>query len=129
MKDMKKIILAILIALPLVGCANNNGKSNEATESQEEAVLEAGTESEKGQVVGGFTEYRDITEEELAMFNHVIGKGEDEIIPQKVATQVVNGINYKFFCDSKSGYNLTRCEVIIYKPINGEPTLTKIEVK
>ena len=125
---MKKIILAIAIALTLVGCANNNVKSNSTSEPQAETV-EATDSDPSGQIVGGFTEYRDITEEELAMFNHVIGKGEDEIIPQKVATQVVNGINYKFFCDSKDGYNLTRCEVTIYKPINGEPTLTKIEIK
>ena len=125
---MKKIILAIAIALTLVGCANNNVKSNSTSEPQAENV-QATDSDPSGQIVGGFTEYRDITEEELAMFNHVIGKGEDEIIPQKVATQVVNGINYKFFCDSKDGYNLTRCEVTIYKPINGEPTLTKIEIK
>ena len=122
---MKKLFLALIIALPLAGCANNNGKSNEADNQEEEVVLE----EQAGQVVGGFTEYRDITEEELAMFNSVLGKGEQEIIPQKVATQVVNGINYKFFCDSKDGYNLTRCEVTIYKPIDGEPTLSKIEVK
>lgn len=125
---MKKIILAIAIALTLVGCANNNVKSNSTSEPQAENV-QATDSDPSGQIVGGFTEYRDITEEELAMFNHVIGKGEDEIIPQKVATQVVNGINYKFFCDSKDGYNLTRCEVTIYKPVNGEPTLTKIEIK
>ena len=122
---MKKLFLALIIALPLAGCANNNGKSNETDNQEEEVVLE----EQAGQVVGGFTEYRDITEEELAMFNSVLGKGEQEIIPQKVATQVVNGINYKFFCDSKDGYNLTRCEVTIYKPIDGEPTLSKIEVK
>ena len=125
---MKKIILAIAIALTLVGCANNNVKSNSTSEPQAENV-QATDSDPSGQIVGGFTEYRDITEEELAMFNHVIGKGEDEIIPQKVATQVVNGINYKFFCDSKDGYNLTRCEVTIYKPVNGEPKLTKIEIK
>ena len=125
---MKKIILAIAIALTLVGCANNNVKSNSTSEPQAENV-QATDSDPSGQIVGGFTEYRDITEEELAMFNHVIGKGEDEIIPQKVATQVVNGINYKFFCDCKDGYNLQRCEVTIYKPINGEPTVTKMEMK
>lgn len=119
---MKKIIIALAIALPLAGCANNNGKSaNENTETTIEAPAE--------QIVGGFTEYRDITEEEMAMFNQAIGDNDMEIHPQKVATQVVNGINYKFFCDCKEGYNLERCEVIIYKPINGEPKVTKMEIK
>lgn len=125
---MKKIILAIAIALTLVGCSNNNVKSNSAAESGTEAV-QAADSNPSGQIVGGFTEYREITEEEMAIFKKAIGESDMEFTPQKVATQVVNGINYKFFCDCKDGYNLQRCEVTIYKPINGEPTVTKMEIK
>ena len=125
---MKKIILTIAIALTLVGCANNNVKSNSTSEPQAENV-QATDSDPSGQIVGGFTEYREITEEEMTMFKKAMGESDMEFTPQKVATQVVNGINYKFFCDCKDGYNLQRCEVTIYKPINGEPTVTKMEMK
>lgn len=120
---MKKIILAIIIALPLVGCANKNGKT---AEENTETTIEAPAE----QIVGGYTEPREITPEELEMFKKATADyAELQLVPQTVRTQVVNGINYKFFCDGKDGYNLTRCEVTIYKPINGEPKVTTMEVK
>ena len=123
---MKKIILAIIVALPLVGCANNGSKAGSAAEGNTETTIEAPAE----QIVGGYTEPREITPEELEMFKKATADyAELQLVPQTVRTQVVNGINYKFFCDGKDGYNLTRCEVTIYKPINGEPKVTTMEVK
>lgn len=120
---MKKIILVLAIALPLAGCANNNGKAvNGNTESSIEAPAE--------QIVGGFTEPREISSEELEMFKKATTDyAELQLVPQTVCTQVVAGLNYKFFCDCKEGYNLSRCEVIIYKPLDGEPSVTKIQMK
>lgn len=122
---MKKTILALIIALPLFGCANNNVKSSAAAESQAEAV-----ETENAQIVGGYTEPREITAEELEMFKTATADyAELQLAPQTVCTQVVAGLNYKFFCDCKEGYNLSRCDVIIYKPLEGEPSVTKIQMK
>lgn len=123
---MKKIIIALAIALPLAGCANNASNNGKAANESTEASIEAPA----GQVVGAFTEPREITSEELEMFKKATaGYAELQLVPQTVRTQVVNGINYKFFCDGKDGYNLTRSEVTIYKPINGEPKVTTIEMK
>ena len=122
---MKKIFLALIIALPLAGCANNSVKSNASAESQAEAV-----ETETTQIVGGYTEPREITSEELEMFKKATADyAELQLVPQTVCTQVVAGLNYKFFCDCKEGYNLSRCDVIIYKPLEGEPSVTKIQMQ
>ena len=123
---MKKIILALIIALPLVGCANNTSNNGKAAEENTEATIETPAE----QIVGGYTEPREITPEELEMFKKATTEyAELQLVPQTVCTQVVAGLNYKFFCDCKEGYNLSRCDVIIYKPLDGEPTVTQVQMK
>ncbi|MDO5442961.1 MAG: hypothetical protein Q4G10_04765 [Bacteroidia bacterium] len=125
---MKKILLSLIIALPLFGCANNNKvKSDVDSGTTTEEIVE---ESPADRMVGAFTEPREITPEELEMFKKATADyAELQLVPQNVATQVVAGINYKFFCDCKEGYNLSRCDVIIYKPLDGEPSVTKIQMK
>lgn len=82
------------------------------------------------QMVGAYSEPREIAPEELEMFKKATADlSELQLVPQNVATQVVAGINYKFFCDCKEGYNLSRCDVIVYKPLSGEPSVTKINMK
>ena len=88
------------------------------------------SDAANGRAVGAYSEARDITDEEMAMFKKATADLSDmQLVPQSVRTQVVAGLNYKFFCDYKDGYNLGRCEVVIYKPLNGEPSVTKIELK
>lgn len=82
-------------------------------------------------LVGGFTSFREIQEEEKALFEkclrNLVGVGR---VPLAVATQVVNGVNYAFLCNSQViipdpvPYNEL---VIIYKPLEGEPILTEFK--
>lgn len=83
---------------------------------------------------GCFSSFREIAEEERKLFEETlrgfVGVGRT---PLAVATQVVNGTNYAFLCDSQLvipdavHYNDL---VIIYKPLNGEPILKEVkEVK
>ena len=49
--------------------------------------------------------------------------------PIAVATQVVNGTNYSFLCNSKTVYPLTTNKaaiVNIYQPLNGGPHISEI---
>ena len=93
------------------------------------------------QICGGYTVQREPTGEEMSMFRSVTGTGDTVFTPLSVSTQVVAGINYRFYCryedtsdgiqrkaaddDDKYGY----CWITIYKPLpgRGEPTLTSIE--
>lgn len=79
---------------------------------------------------GGFSNFREITNDEKQMFNEVlkdlVGVGHT---PLAVAIQVVSGINYAFLCDAKimaPGAVPHNDIVIIYKPLQGEPLLTEI---
>lgn len=80
---------------------------------------------------GGFTSFREISSEEKALFakalDNFVGVG---YTPLAVATQVVNGMNYAFFCNSRiavPGVESYNSLVIIYKPISGEPILKEIK--
>ena len=93
------------------------------------------------QLCGGYTDQREPTDEEIDIFRSVIGGREVVYTPLSVSTQVVAGINYRFYCryedisdgiqrkdaddDVKYGY----CWITIFKPLpgRGEPTLTSIE--
>ena len=93
------------------------------------------------QLCGGYTEQREMTDEEMEMFRSVTGTGDIVFTPLSVSTQVVAGTNYRFYCryedtsdgvqrksadeDDKYGY----CWVTIFKPLpgQGEPTLTSID--
>ncbi len=81
---------------------------------------------------GAYTPFHCVDADEKKLFNEVmdkfVGVGYD---PVAVATQVVAGTNYKYFCNAKIVYpdspNYTAM-VIIYKPLPGEgdPHLTEI---
>ena len=52
-----------------------------------------------------------------------------EYTPFAVATQVVNGTNYSFLCNSKGVYPGATNKVAIvniYQPLNGEPHISEI---
>lgn len=80
-------------------------------------------------LLGGFSEARELTEDDLAVFN----KGTEEyaylnLVPVSVSTQVVAGLNYMFNCTSKGPDGQeSACQVLIYKPLQGEPCLKSVE--
>lgn len=62
------------------------------------------------------------------MFTHYIFVGVD-YVPLAVATQVVSGINYRFFCNAKGVYPGSTNDaamVQIYQPLDGEVHITSI---
>ena len=62
------------------------------------------------------------------VFEHFVGCKYD---PLAVATQVVSGTNYSFFCNAKGVYPdaLNQGAIVnIYQPIQGDPHITGIKV-
>lgn len=83
------------------------------------------------QLCGGYTEQREPTEEEMAMFAFATDNNPD-YTPLSVSTQVVAGINYRFYCrfsDGSEEYSPGHCWLTIYKPLpgQGEPKVTSLE--
>lgn len=84
-------------------------------------------------IPGGWTTFtNEISEEANAMFkkafNGLIGVAYE---PVAVATQVVSGIKYSFFCNAKGIYPNARNQaaiVDIYQAPNGVPTITQIKM-
>lgn len=82
--------------------------------------------------VGGWSPYRDgLTQEEKDLFKtNVTAKitGVD-YTALAVASQVVAGTNYRFFCNAKGVYPGALNEaaiVTVYKPLSGEAHITEI---
>lgn len=84
-------------------------------------------------LIVGYTEPREPTEEEFQLFstlyqtNDTTSKEEREdwptLTPELVATQVVAGINYAFYCKDENGKCYT---VIIYRPLQGDASITSV---
>lgn len=75
-------------------------------------------------LLGGYSEPRELTEEDLAVFNTATANyGYLNLQPVSVSTQVVAGLNYSFECAS----NGSSCYVFIFRPLNGEPYLKAVE--
>ncbi len=79
------------------------------------------------QLVGAYGEYHKVSKEETDLFLSTY-KGDIELTPKKVSTQVVAGMNYSFWCQDKAGKNY---EVIIFQPLPGQgnPEVTSVEKK
>jgi len=80
---------------------------------------------------GGWTNYRvPITKEDQAVFDEAMeGFVGVHYIPVAVSTQVVAGVNYKFFCISKvvaPGTTPGTALVSIFKPLEGKAVITSI---
>lgn len=77
---------------------------------------------------GGWTYQADVSPYSTYIFYRAIGESEDYFYyPVAVATQIVNGTNYKFIAiaEPKSSENTPFFAVIeIYKPIQGEGYVT-----
>lgn len=105
--DLRKALMIVASVVMLASCGNTKPQ----------------------QLCGGYTEQREPTEEEVALFTAVTGSGDISFTPLSVATQVVAGINYRFWCRYQDKENSGHCYVVIYKPLpgQGEPRLTSID--
>lgn len=69
--------------------------------------------SEKPPVCGGFSDRRNVSAEDIAFFNEIYTRSE-KLVPVQVATQVVAGLNYRFYCKDSDNHNVL---VQIFKPL------------
>ena len=82
---------------------------------------------------GGYTEEREPSDDEYQLFRSVTDSMEGmSFTPLTVQTQVVAGINYRFYCrfsDGSEEYSPGHCWLTIYKPLpgQGEPKVTSLE--
>lgn len=114
---MKRNLIALICAFWAVGmtaCAGNGGNCQE---NKEETLC------------GAFTEQREPENEDIAIFREVLG--DVGFTPLSVATQVVAGLNYRFWCrfDDKSEDSPIHCFVTIYRPLQGDALLSKVEAE
>lgn len=75
------------------------------------------------ELVGGFTNPREITADELELFKSVTsGTAYENYVPESVSTQIVAGVNFRYLCSN--GKSIT-----IHKPLphQGEPRILKVE--
>ena len=85
------------------------------------------------QLCGGYTDVREPSDEEYQLFRAVTDSMEGmSFTPLTVQTQVVAGINYRFYCrfsDGSEEYSPGHCWLTIYKPLpgQGEPKVTSLE--
>lgn len=83
------------------------------------------------QILGGWTPFESkIDPEEREVFSEAMkGFVGVEYTPVAVATQVVQGTNYNFFCNAKVAYPNSpnyAAMVTIYRPLEGNPHITEI---
>ncbi len=123
---MKKIFLLATVAA-LAACGGNAAKKAPAAEANE-----AKAETRK-QTAGAYTEMRALTPEDKAVFDEAMqGLVGVTYTPDSVATQVVNGTNYKFLCKAVTATRepmTYAAEVVVYKPLpqsGGQAVLTSI---
>jgi len=83
-------------------------------------------EQKQEPLCGGHTEQRDLSMEDLELFRSVLG--EDVFTPLSVATQVVAGMNYRFWCryDDGSVDAPGYCYITIFRPLQGNPVLSAV---
>ncbi|MDF2801359.1 MAG: hypothetical protein K0S61_1262 [Anaerocolumna sp.] len=81
---------------------------------------------------GGWTYQADVSPYNAYIFYSAIGESEDFIyFPVAVASQIVNGTNYKFIAivePKSTTMNSFFALVEIYKPIQGNAYVTKVNV-
>lgn len=89
-----------------------------------------GIGKDKKALVGAYGEYREPEESDLEIFNKATENYEYfTLVPKRVKTQVVAGLNYIFECETlDSEGNKGTCEVYIYKPLQGDPVLKSVEM-
>lgn len=130
MKKTICLLMGLFISISMSGCAqNNNEKSGEPSAGSTTEAIESNANAPTGEV-GGYTDDREITAEELSIFEQVtkdlVGVGYK---PKSVATQVVAGTNYRFTATATpttpdaEAYDVY---VFIFQPLDGSPELGEI---
>lgn len=120
MKGVIKLLLAFLLGLLVISCEQIKSLSGRQQE----------------QVVGGFSQQRKPSEEELALFSECVKTLTGAVYePMNVATQIVAGVNYRFLCkgrqvqaDGAKGRRFYAV-ITIHKPLpgQGEPHILSIQ--
>lgn len=112
-KPLALIILLAVVSLLLYGCGSDAPETSSHT------------------MVGGYTEDRELTPDDLEIF--VAPLTEEQLAtyePLTVATQVVAGTNYRFYCSVMVNGQASDeyAYVYIFKPLDPDegPTLTEI---
>jgi len=79
-------------------------------------------------MVGAWTTYHPLTPADEKVWKEVMGNGDlagTHYTPKEVATQLVNGTNYRFKCTAQHPPMMVIWEAVveIYAPIEGKPHL------
>lgn len=114
--------MSLCAALMMTAGCGNNSSNAEAQDESSAAEIQVNDEEK---MVGAYTEYRPLTDEEKTMFADVVGN-EKNLTPSVVSTQVVAGINYSFICTDAEN---NEYKVTVYKPLpgQGDPKVTSLE--
>ncbi|MCX6179388.1 MAG: hypothetical protein NT163_08520 [Chlorobiales bacterium] len=121
---LKVVFIAVVMALLAI-----SGAAIGAETRTDEAKNTAQPSSLK--IAGGWTDFTtEITTDELNVFNKAIaGLVGVSYKPLAVSTQIVAGINYRFFCNSKVVYPGAHNRAVlihIYAPLAGDAHITAI---
>ena len=123
---MRKILLLATVAA-LAACGGNATKKAETPQTKRPQ-----TET-RTQTAGSYTAMRVPTAEDKAVFDEAMkGLAGVTYTPDSVATQIVNGTNYKFLCEGETSTNPPMkfdAEVIVHQPLplaGDKPYITAI---
>lgn len=125
MRFIAVMLLAFVLTVNLSGCgSDSSSESGDVESSSSELVGSSATNA----IVGSYSGYREPSEDEKIFFEEVVKEYEKELFnPERVSTQVVAGINYRFLCSMKDGEVTSKVIVTIYKPLSGDPKITSVE--
>lgn len=125
MRFIAVMLLAFVLTVNLSGCgSDSSSESGDVESSSSELVSSSATNA----IVGSYSGYRELSEDEKSFFEEVVKGYEKELFnPERVSTQVVAGINYRFLCSMKDGNATSKVIVTIYKPLSGDSKITSVE--
>ena len=87
------------------------------------------TSEKANPIIGGFREFRPLTDQEKEIFRTCMTLKGVDYTPLLVAEQLVSGYNYRFICMTESLIREPKygfAKVTIYAPLRGEPILESI---
>ncbi len=111
-------MLLALASAVVAGCGSKSAMLHQSDAAVNKAVSSVveNREEKVPPVVGGYTDYRELSDEDKALFAKAY-RGDVKLTPQSVATQVVAGLKYKFVCKDENG---KECMVTIFQNLSGE---------
>ncbi len=136
----KRIVLAcsaLALSLALAACGgtasssaaassapapSSKAASVPASSAAPSAAAPSAAASSSEMMAGGYTEQRELTEEDIALFESVMSTMDNgkTYEPVTVATQVVAGTNYRFAVKVTENGNTTDAFVVIFQPLPGQ---------